>query len=553
MFAYDEHVLYHKVSPDSAQKIPAVFSSLVQGKGVAILISSKMYTFTCGEEKREVLAKTITQIPMLQQLVTDIPNEESYIVEELSPEAFDTLIALMEKKKVPHPSMIIACDFAGIGVRDNYQLAMSCQTYRSFDSYHGLEKLTEELWNSSNFYHPEMEDVLSYGDGMKSNWQTVQSNVLQFQQFLVSPHLLIAGQAVFNCLTESKVSTVNCYFHSCTTIEAGSILTKLTSTLGKNVKIIREVNRIHYELNDYTLYVYHNIYSSHSALLLDQSVDSNSIGYDGSTIWISHRALYALHHRYNTINLEFLSSNYGAELLNAAETGMDIRIPGFKCEYLDEKELSHYGVDYYYLAENANFHRLLMAHRKQCALTKTGIHATVIDVLAKKINYGSESENLVVITKLVKLLCHYYVALHCPNKDSIKLAIDVWMEVSTVINSLLHLDEQTTDGPAGNADGTIDSENEEEIIVKHTFYDDLLTGILTSDGDIIGYDCAASLTIPSTLLDILQFCGNLTYNLRGEIVWTVSDRCKNDVDKAWWLKTKCYTRVDLLMLTTTLE
>lgn len=97
------------------------------------------------------------------------------------------------------------------------------------------------------------------------------------------------------------------------------------------VTIIKYFNGLTDDELDYTMeyQVILRLYRKPSEILHGFDVDCCSIGYDGTDLWITDRALYSLMHGYNTVNFDRLSPSYEARLIKYGARGFSINVPNF--------------------------------------------------------------------------------------------------------------------------------------------------------------------------------------------------------------------------------
>jgi len=102
--------------------------------------------------------------------------------------------------------------------------------------------------------------------------------------------------------------------------------------------VIRTKNSL--SLNDIQIIL--RLYRTPSEILHGFDVDSSSVGYDGTDVWLTQRALYAIANGTNTVNFNRMSPSYEYRLAKYGTRGMAVRVPQFnrrntKLPALEEK------------------------------------------------------------------------------------------------------------------------------------------------------------------------------------------------------------------------
>lgn len=121
------------------------------------------------------------------------------------------------------------------------------------------------------------------------------------------------------------------------------ILTEIgTKEIPSEVEITRTTNAVTIRYKDLEFQVILRLYKSPSEVLHGFDVDCCSIGYDGKSIWMTNRALFALTQGYNTVNFERLSPSYSYRLVKYAVKGLSIFAPDFKRELVNADRLDFY-------------------------------------------------------------------------------------------------------------------------------------------------------------------------------------------------------------------
>jgi hypothetical protein len=84
------------------------------------------------------------------------------------------------------------------------------------------------------------------------------------------------------------------------------------------------------------------LYQSPSEVIHGFDVDSCCFGFDGESLWMTHRAHYAIKNGYNTVNFDRLSPSYEMRLVKYGTRGMPIKIPNFNRKQVDHERLEEY-------------------------------------------------------------------------------------------------------------------------------------------------------------------------------------------------------------------
>lgn len=202
-----------------------------------------------------------------------------------------------------------------------------------------LRKKTGLLFNptqNKNYYNTHDKT------GNKINW----SNIITFPPVddKYKKYVFVAGGEVFGKLTNNKSSDIDIFIHSCTLDVMKDIIYNMCKTIPKISEIIRTANAITIKTRPrYNVVIEYQIilrlYKSPSEIIHGFDVDCCSIGFDGTNIWMTQRAKFALTNGYNTVNFNRLSPSYEYRLSKYGTRGMGILIPNFKMSKVDTYKL----------------------------------------------------------------------------------------------------------------------------------------------------------------------------------------------------------------------
>lgn len=153
-----------------------------------------------------------------------------------------------------------------------------------------------------------------------------------YKHFLISPHLVIVGSTVFNAIIDRDIGDIILCVHGCDENEASRIVTELLRSL-TIVSLKQEKSYIEATISTVQGYrritIVTCIYSSLAAITLDLDIDCECLAYDGRSIWLSPRAVFALKGQYNTVNLNICREGYVDRLLAYATSGMMVHDLGY--------------------------------------------------------------------------------------------------------------------------------------------------------------------------------------------------------------------------------
>ena len=134
-------------------------------------------------------------------------------------------------------------------------------------------------------------------------------------------------------------------------VPVGNELSNLLAELGALIlgwpyqpSCVRTQNAVTFLNSKYNLevQVILRLYQSPSEIIHGFDVDSCCLGFDGDSVWMTHRAHYALLKGYNTVNFNRLSPSYEMRLVKYGTRGMPIKIPDFKRSKVDNNNLEEY-------------------------------------------------------------------------------------------------------------------------------------------------------------------------------------------------------------------
>jgi hypothetical protein len=301
------------------------------------------------------------------------------------------------------------------------------------DQMYGLTPLTEELWNKLDLPTPTDPNLLFTGRmRRKASWKSI-TDILAILASFAYPHgefkgkVAIAGGALFSILFGTKVNDIDLFIYGVSEDEAKKITAQLvgdnhiTRTANAitykcvrflrkereqiSIKIVSPGERgFKYSLDlsiKFDVQIVLRLFRTFSQIPHGFDVDSCCFVSDGTTIWMTDRALHFLHKGYNTVNFDRLSPSYewrlGAKY--GAKRGVPIFVPGFIREQVKTDVLDKYLSDYFELVKNfaqskQRYREIKNAHGAPQGLdrllflekmtSQKNRHFTVIDRLAEE-------------------------------------------------------------------------------------------------------------------------------------------------------------------------
>jgi hypothetical protein len=411
------------------------------------------FTVKCGKDTRTISANTLSAIPAFLKLVK-LPPNNTITLTTLSIEELDVILALIEKNVIPDPDYILAFDCAGLGIVDNYFLALAVETNmrQNFatrpadyqEPFYGLEQVTASRWSSIKFNHLLNPNILEYKKAHARSWKAARDCITDLDKYIVSPHLLIAGLSVYSYfVTCSDDDDIELYLHGCTPAKGERIIEQLITSLRRNTRVFHVERFTDSILIGKRLRVHLHLYQTPSDILHSFDVDAMGFGYDGSNIWMTHRCWYALHHRYNTVNTSLALPQYEKRLLQYAQRGMAIRVPNFDPKQVDYARLtslaaSRLHADSNWLSYNDGLDLLLLCkHYQEETAYITAQHTdssyiSILDLLRSILKTQPHDELFRTVGKLTTLLFELYVSITAETDTSI-----AWQQVSRILAILL--------------------------------------------------------------------------------------------------------------------
>jgi hypothetical protein len=236
---------------------------------------------------------------------------------------------------------------------------MYTEPKRFRDQHYRLFLLTKEFFESLPFVYPVESDVLFTGSKVyKDSWVNIQAKLRIFEKILAIPGTYIAGGAIFSILFNLPINDVDIFIYGVSQTKANDILAELCAFLpyGNEDKnglpygdgtCVRTANSVTIQIprtggkqegrkqpnsttKAYMFQIILRLYKTQSEVLHGFDVDSCCLGYDGRGIWLTERCWYALYHRVNTVNFNYLSPSYEARLAKYGARGIAVKIPNFE-------------------------------------------------------------------------------------------------------------------------------------------------------------------------------------------------------------------------------
>jgi hypothetical protein len=295
----------------------------------------KMFTLYCEGEELEVSPEIISRIPTFLAMVMDLKTLDIH-VQHLTLDELRAILRTLENKEVPSIELIEKFDMLGIGVENNYEVAiateMAIQEGLIPDSHTGLIELTETIWLNISPSHPIQPDIIPYNSMspvVKRSWEVVTTGLHEIRKYLISPHLIAARSALHEALYTIQISHIELYLVGCDGEKANQILVDLAAVVqaashkqieyrrGENFIIIANIIIVRIELH-----------KSIASLLHSFALDIHCLGYDGEKIWMTHRCRFAFEQHYVTVNPKLKSVAVEVVVSAGIDFDFGIRIPG---------------------------------------------------------------------------------------------------------------------------------------------------------------------------------------------------------------------------------
>jgi hypothetical protein len=197
----------------------------------------KMFTLYCEGEELEVSPEIISRIPTFLAMVMDLKTLDIH-VQHLTLDELRAILRTLENKEVPSIELIEKFDMLGIGVENNYEVAiateMAIQEGLIPDSHTGLIELTETIWLNISPSHPIQPDIIPYNSMspvVKRSWEVVTTGLHEIRKYLISPHLIAARSALHEALYTIQISHIELYLVGCDGEKANQILVDLAAVV----------------------------------------------------------------------------------------------------------------------------------------------------------------------------------------------------------------------------------------------------------------------------------------------------------------------------------
>ncbi len=265
---------------------------------------------------------------------------------------------LLVNDKIPNYDAVPILDYFDIDCSSSYNLSLLHGTYYTkyyqelkLNPFFGLQCITKDYWNSFKV-KPLDDDHLLFNDiNLKPlSWETIRSNLSKLNNILtfIKSKAIIVGESIFKSMFdcksyprygdifERKSNQIDICLYDFNDQEVVEDIARLSLSKDVEVKRKNSANVITLEMDiedvvtTYHIILIKKILPAQILHILD--IVCTALCYDGNNIWMSNRALYAIKHGINTVNLKMASNLYPHRLCQYGLMGMSITIPNYQSQ-----------------------------------------------------------------------------------------------------------------------------------------------------------------------------------------------------------------------------
>ena len=144
---------------------------------------------------------------------------------------------------------------------------------------------------------------------------------------MFSDILVIAGNSALDGILNYSMGTIDIFFHSCTNEQAQEVV----DYINKTYNIHQSKNLLTFIFNNIKIQLSLVIYNTMLDVARSFSVDCECVLYDLKTMayYTTKRGYYSLSYRVNTLNFDYLSSDYLEHICEFINMGFSITVPYF--------------------------------------------------------------------------------------------------------------------------------------------------------------------------------------------------------------------------------
>lgn len=337
-----------------------------------------MYRFRVEDQVYAIPVHRIRTNSFLSLLVTKVgsmkveyeKDDDGIIIEisDLTKDDFDHVDNYLNRGVYPPKELLPLFDYLGQSLFNDYEISslqeieMRTKMYlpefkehsMNTDPYFNLVKIDQELWESLRVARVPDNNLL-FQEKIITNqsWDQIQTKLEELKRITaISPNYFIAGGRIFSALFGTESNDIDIFLHSCNAKQAEQLLFEFYLGINKSLDRIKDYSATnvtrtkntvtfniatHNTSTDYQFVL--RIYQTPSEVLHGFDVDSCCFGFDGTNIWATQRALYAITHGYNTVNFDRLSPSYEYRLIKYGTRGMAVKVPNFTRDNVNTKEL----------------------------------------------------------------------------------------------------------------------------------------------------------------------------------------------------------------------
>lgn len=304
--------------------------------------------FVVEEVEFQLSSEVIEKVPMLKEMtkVWQGPIQ----LERVSLADFQAFVAYVNDGTIPEEANVKIFNYFHYPIDESYELSWKLESemrnnFHSgeiYDKHHGLTIITEEMWEELVLQR-SLDTALFAGPlPVKAEWNEIQKRLAEVQTLMNDyPMLFLAGGSLVSILFGEKPKDLDFFVYGVSEEEANEMLRSLLFRLRK-LTVKRTKNAITFpgDRDDAPIQIILRLFESPSSVIGGFDIDCCGIGYDGTNIYLTNRALYAFKNCCNTVNLKLLSPSYERRLAKYGARGFAVRIPGLDFSFVNHELLN---------------------------------------------------------------------------------------------------------------------------------------------------------------------------------------------------------------------
>lgn len=214
--------------------------------------------------------------------------------------------------------------------------------------YFGLQWFNEMDWNTFKLGRTQNPNFLFGPQArlIKASWSEIQERLAVFKRFTDLPHVFLAGGSLFSMLFGEPIKDIDLFIHGCAQKEAIKITfqcaklymdfinERLEEHEKHDIGCTRTANAVSFNPGVVSekrcllpMQVILRLYQTPSEVIHGFDVDACCIGYDGQSLWMTNRCVFALKAGFNTFSFDRLSPSYENRLAKYGVRGLPIFVP----------------------------------------------------------------------------------------------------------------------------------------------------------------------------------------------------------------------------------